>query len=245
MRTRGNIMQEYVISGGTILTMNVSAPRAESVLVRGNTIAIVGTDAEVRNAANGDTEVIDLGGRTLVPGFNDCHIHLYDFGRQELMVDLSHLTKNEIIEKLKEHEGSLRTDEPILGRNWDYPTCPDPHKRDLDVAFPNRPILLFQFSGHAGWVNSAGLAFLGIKRNMSSWKMGGPDHDADGELTGIIREPVGCPAVRKYWMKQIVKRKNIREALPIAMSTLAAHGITSIQDNTWFPPTVRGNRRLT
>lgn len=230
-------MQEYVITGGTILTMNASAPRAESVLVRRNTIATVGTDAEVRNAADSETEVIDLGGRTLVPGFNDCHIHFHDVGRQELMVDLSRLTKGEIIERLKEHERSLKTGDPILGRNWDYLTCPDPHKRDLDIAFPNRPVFLFQFSGHGGWVNSTGLAFLGIERNMSDWEMGGPDHDADGELTGIIREPGACPAVMKYWMKQVMRRENIRKALPIAMSTLAAHGITSIQDNTWLPRT--------
>ena len=233
-----NLLQEYLITGGTILTMNESAPRAESVLVRMNTIAAAGTDAEVRNTAGKETKVIDIGGRTLAPGFNDCHSHLTQIGQQEMMVDLSELSKSEIIEKLMEYERSLEPNDPLLGRNWDYPSCPNPHKRDLDVAFPDRPVLLFQFSGHGGWANSAALAFLKIKRDTPDWDMGGLDRDAAGELTGIIRELGGCPRLRKYWIRQALNRKYIRKGLLTALSTLVSHGITSIQDNTWFATTV-------
>jgi predicted amidohydrolase YtcJ len=227
-------MQDYFITGGTVLTMNPAFPKAEAVFVRGNKITSVGTDAEVRNAADKDTKVYSLKGRTLIPGFNDCHMHVFNLGQQELMADLTHLSKSEIIQKLKEHESTLKPGEPLMGINWDYPYCPDPHKSDLDTDFPDRPVMLMQFSGHGGWANSAALSFFNMKKGMKDWKLGGPDRDPRGELTGILREPGSNPKFMIYWGKQILKRKAIRKALPIALSQLSSHGITSVQDNTWF-----------
>lgn len=228
-------MSEILLTNGTILTMKGPTPRAQAAVIRGNTIAGVGSDAEMKNVASSDAVVVDLDGRTLVPGFNDCHIHLTGVGQQELMVNLTGLTKTEIVEALKEREKTLPSGELLMGSNWDYSTCPDPHKDDLDAAFPDRPVLLLQFSGHGGWANSAGLAFMKIDETTKEWDIGGPDRDEQGELTGIVREPGGCPSIRSYWFKQAMNRKLIRDALPIAMATLSSHGITSVQDNTWWP----------
>lgn len=231
-------MTDLLIKNATIITTDRDNPRAESMRIHENRIVAVGDMPAVRRSAHDShapaTE-IDLGGRTVVPGFNDAHLHLVQLGAQERQIDLRGLSKSEIVERLGEHEPSLPAGEPLIGNKWDYPSCPDPHKRDLDAAFPERPVFLIQFSGHGAWLNSAALAHVGITSDTPDWGMGGADRDESGELTGIIREPGQHPKIRKIWFRSLRDRGEIRENLRAAMPLLASHGITSVQDNTWFP----------
>ena len=253
---------DTIWQGGSVVTVDEEQPRAEAVLVRDKRIEAVGSQAEVRAAARPDAEVIDLEGCTLIPGFNDAHIHLFIMGDHANSITLHGLSKAEILERLgaaagagaadagTKHEGGGATardtggggdnttasdTSPLLAYAWDYERCPDPHKRDLDEVFPNRPVILFQFSGHGAWVNSAALKLLQIDADTPDWEMGGPDRDENGELTGILREPSNSPQVREVRDAQWRDRENVRRGLRAALPKLAEHGITSIQDNTWFP----------
>ncbi|MFO8065374.1 MAG: amidohydrolase [Spirochaetia bacterium] len=231
-------MTEQLLTGGTVLTMDEHGSEAEAVLVRGNRIAAVGSKAKVSAEAGPHAEHIDLAGRTLIPGFNDNHIHLANMADRERTPNLFGLTKQEIIERLREAYRGSSPGEWIIATQWDYPSCPDPHVQDLDGAFPDNPVALFQFSGHAAWMSSRAFAELGISPETPDWERGGVDLDAHGRLTGIIREPFGAPGVRELFQNRFTDPKSMRSNLPRAFSALAENGVTSVQDNTWFPHVV-------
>ncbi|TFH05438.1 MAG: amidohydrolase, partial [Spirochaetales bacterium] len=228
-------MSDLLFTGGTIITVDTHHPRAEALLCRDRRIVAVGDQASVAAAARPNRQVIDLAGRALLPGFNDGHIHALNFGIQELFIPLDGLSKGEIVDRLREHESTLGPGEFLFGSSWDYPSCPDPDIRDLDRAFPDRPVFLIQFSGHGGWVNTAALRRLRITPTRASWGMGGAEMDEEGRFTGILREPWAQPRVRWMQIKRLLDRHALREALVAAFARLPEHGITSVQDNTFFP----------
>ena len=224
--------------------MDDGNPRAESVLVRGNRIAAVGSDTEVASKSSPDATRYDLGGRTLIPGFNDNHIHTAAMGNSYSNPDLLGMSKKEIIDTLIAQVIRGKR-EWIIANNWDYPSCPDPHRSDLDRVFTDRPVVLFQFSGHAAWCNSEALRILGITRNSKDWDIGGGAvRDVRGEPTGILREPYRHPAIRRRWVRRYWNRDLVRLWLRNALPKLSAAGITSVQDNTWFPSVLTVLREL-
>ncbi|MFP4205947.1 MAG: amidohydrolase [Spirochaetaceae bacterium] len=228
-------MPEVLFTGGTVLLMDEHFGEADALLVRDNRIAAVGTAQAVAAEAGADAAHYDLDGRALIPGFNDNHIHLANMADRERTPSLAGLSKAEIIERVREAYADAAPGEWLIATQWDYPSCPDPHLGDLDSAFPDNPVALFQFSGHAAWLNSRALATLGISAETPDWDRGGVDVDADGRLTGIIREPFGAPGVRGLFQKCFTDPAAMRQNLPVAFSHLNRHGITSVQDNTWFP----------
>lgn len=237
-------MSEIIFRNGPVITVNPAAPRARALLVRDARIVAVGDERAVVAQARPDAQTIDLRGRALLPGFNDAHIHLANLGIRETQVDLGGLAKAQIIERLKEAEAGLSTGAPLVGFGWDYPSCPDPHRTDLDKAFPERPVVLIQFSGHGGWVNGAMLSLLRLGPDSPGWPMGGAEKDGQGRLTGILREPFNNPRLQRLWFDRVRDRATARAGLEIACRRLAEHGVTSVQDNTWFPVTLSELRRL-
>lgn len=233
-------VKETLWLGGTILPVDPRAPRADAMLTRDNRIVAVGSTRDVRRAAGSDHVWIDLEGRTVVPGFNDAHIHLFIMGDHALSITLHGLSKKQIIDRLR-HGAPLNAgtesaaEEPLVAYGWDFEYCPDPHCRDLDEAFPERPVILFQFSGHGAWLNTAGLRYFGIGEETEDWSMGGPDRDQGGALTGVLREPQNYAPIQRFRSRRMQDAEHIRLALRTALRRLAKHGITSIQDNTWWP----------
>ena len=232
-----------MIFGGTILTLSHDRtnPPPSAVLVRGNKIAAVGTERELRSrfSSNGSKpEEIDLAGRTLIPGFNDNHIHAAHMGDHETRPNLDGLDAGEIVELLRSRYPDVESGEWIFGYSWDYPSVPNPHREVLDRAFPDNPVVLTQFSGHAAWLNGRALEFFGIDSSTPNWPKGSVLKDENGQPTGVIREPTSNPRIRSFYFKRWKNRSFIEPALRAALSLLAQVGITSIQDNTWFPSAV-------
>ncbi|MFW6211259.1 MAG: amidohydrolase [Spirochaetota bacterium] len=227
-------MHAYILTNGTILTMVSGRPEAEALLVTGNEIKAVGTLAACRAAAPAATE-IDLGGRVVVPGFNDAHLHMVHAGAQEQRVLLSGLSKSEILARLREAAAAMPEGELLTAYGWDYESCPDPHLRDLDEAFGDRPVILTQFSGHGAWLNSAGLAHVGISKDTPDWDYGGTNKDAAGELIGTLREPAYAPGYKAWLESESKNPERTLAHLEAAMRLFARLGITSVGDNTWYP----------
>jgi predicted amidohydrolase YtcJ len=138
----------------------------------------------------------------------------------------------------------------IRAYNWDYPACPEPRKEILDEAFPNNPVVLSQYSGHAQWLNSAALCAIGIDR------CHGPDRraarrnpggavlrDAGGEPTGVVRDLGDSSLSRKRYRDAYFSGRLREERLGIALETFARLGVTSVQDNAWFYPELVSLRR--
>ncbi len=225
---------------GNIRTMDDGLPIVSAMLVRGGRIELVGDEREVLAAAGADVPVRDLGGRTVVPGFNDNHLHAVFMGSHELMPDLTGLDERSIVSLLKERYPHPAPGELIQGYKWDYPACPNPRKELLDAAFPDNPVALTQYSGHAHWLNSVALRAVGIERGR------GPDlrpgargqvlREADGEPTGVVRD-LGDTSLSRRRYRDAYFNSAIRERyLDIALEAFARLGITSVQDNTWYYP---------
>jgi predicted amidohydrolase YtcJ len=225
---------------GNIITLDGSRPRAEAIVAEGELIAFVGGSAEARalaeERAGGKAEVVDLGGRTVVPGFNDNHVHAVHMGDHALAPDLGGLDAQAIVRRLREAYPSPARGEILRAFNWDYPACPEPRKELLDEAFPSNPVALSQYSGHAYWMNSAALRAVGIGRGLPEPVEGTVLRDPNGEPTGVVRD-LGDTVLSRRRNRAIYYDPAQRGArMEIALSAFARLGICSVQDNAWFWP---------
>jgi hypothetical protein len=213
-------------------------PEAEAVLVTGNRIAAVGSAADVLSRAPEDARRIDLGGGTMIPGFNDNHLHALVMGDVSSQLDLTGLNEREIVAKLKEHHPEPRKGHVIIAQGWDYPSCPNPHRDILDRAFPDNPVVLVQFSGHGAWVNSRMLERLKIREDTPNPTGGTILRDSAGRPTGILYDTAISGYHNKRFVRMHLNRRLSREYLQSALNQFRRHGITSVQDNTWIPTTI-------
>jgi predicted amidohydrolase YtcJ len=231
-------MDELLLYNGTIRTVDREQPSAETVLIRGERLAFVGGETEARRRVSGSVRRIDLQGRTLIPGFNDNHIHLIAMGDNLGRPNLGGLDEAGILEYLKEEFRDAHPGETLYAWGWDYPSCPNPHRRILDDAFPNNPVVLIQFSGHGIWVNSRVLHKYRIGRRTPDPPGGEILRDGQGIPTGILRDNAAIPIHRARFLKVHMNAALQRGMLDRALGELARVGITSVQDNTWYPGTV-------
>ena len=159
-----------VFIGGEVLTMDPDSKIAEAVSVRDGVIDQVGSTGEILALVTEDTDVVDLSGRTLVPGFVDAHGHFPGSGQTAFTVDLNSPpigdTESipELLDKLRAF-GEKRTDGWLIGSNYDDTLLAEkrhPTRNDLDLVSATRPIAVVHVSGHLMVVNSAALAELHI-----------------------------------------------------------------------------------
>jgi len=163
-----DIHRRLALVNGRVYTQDAARPIAEAVAVVGNRIAHVGTTDDARDAAGPRAELIDLGGRAVVPGFVDAHFHLlgYCHERERLLLDgVESVT--EVAALVRARAASLPPDAWVLGRGWDrnlWPGARFPTRDDLDAASGGRPVMLLSRDVHAVWTNSVGLVRAGIAR---------------------------------------------------------------------------------
>jgi predicted amidohydrolase YtcJ len=242
-------MSIQVWHNAEVVTMDPARPRASALVVRDDVVDYVGEAegafARARELGGGASrpESRDLGGRTVVPGFNDNHVHAVYMGDHALALDLGGLDEKQIVQLLRERFPSPRPGEIIRAFNWDYPSCPEPRKELLDEAFPRNPVVLNQFSGHAQWLNSIALRAIGVHTRGPEPKQGSVLRDEAGELTGIVRD-LGDTKLSKRRSRDVYFNRSMREErLDLALSTFARMGLTSVQDNSWFYPELLSLRR--
>lgn len=231
-------MGELLLYNGTIHTVDESLPSARAVLLEDDRISYVGEEAEARKRASPSAATIDLHGRTLIPGFNDNHIHLIAMGESLSRPNLRGMDAGQIVSFLKEVYAGARPGETLYAWGWDYPACPQPHRDILDQAFPDNPVVLIQFSGHGVWVNSRVLRKQRIEPKTPDPVGGEIVRDEQGIPTGILRESAALPIHRARFLKMFLNKALQREMLDRSLQELGKAGITSIQDNTWFHTTV-------
>lgn len=145
-----------IFFNGNIITFDNNR-KAAAVLVEDGVIKALGADKEILARKDASAVLVDLKGRTVIPGFNDNHIHLLFMGQQVDLPQLYNLSAHEIIGVLKEKYPRPAPGVIIEGMGWDYPACPAPHKSFLDKYFPHNSVILMQFGGHGMWVNSYAL----------------------------------------------------------------------------------------
>lgn len=180
---------DYVIQGGTIYTAEDANPTVEAVAVKDGIIVFAGTAADAASYLGSETEVIELNGATLFPGFVDAHAHLSSIGVRELQLNLEGITSLTAFKAaIKAYADKLDAD-IVVGRGWIETHWPEgrfPTRWDLDDIVPDRPVILGRTDGHAMVVNSAALAAAGITGATEAPFGGDILKNALGEPTGML-----------------------------------------------------------
>jgi predicted amidohydrolase YtcJ len=227
--THGNIYTG-VVDPATSLG---AGKRAESLAIRGDRILAVGMPDDVMKWKGPDTKVVDLGGRFVMPGFNDAHMHLASAGQEKMNVNLVGVkTLDEFRERLRAKCEAAEPLEWVVGEGWDetlWPVKALPTRWDLDEVSGKHPVYLERVDGHIGVANTRALQLASITVASRDPEGGKIDRDEAGTPNGILREKAQ-EAVRTVIPKPTHEKR--RQAIELALADLASHGITSAQDNS-------------
>ncbi|MDH6438053.1 putative amidohydrolase YtcJ [Streptomyces sp. SAI-144] len=220
---------DLVLTGGPVHTVDPARSRATAVAVRDGRIAAVGHD-EVRELIGPRTEVVDLAGKLLLPGFQDAHVHPQGAG---LELGLCHLADTvdpaEYLRRIKAYADQHPDAEWITGGGWSLEAFPGgaPTAAALDVIVPDRPVFLPNRDHHGAWVNSRALERAGIDSRTPDPVDGRIERDADGNPTGMLQEGA------VHLVGRLVPDPTPQEqlaALLRAQAVLHSYGVTAWQD---------------
>jgi predicted amidohydrolase YtcJ len=222
---------ELILTGGRIWTADEARPWAEAVALRGNRLVYVGDVKGAEPLRGSGTQVVELGGRLVTPGFNDAHVHLAGGALSLERVDLIEDQSLDTVQARIQAFAAANAERPwVLGRGWLYGSFPGglPRKEQLDAVVPDRPAYMECYDGHSGWANSKALALAGITKDTPDPKNGTIVRDATtGEPTGALKESATA------LVESLVPdpEGDARYALMLrALERLNAQGITSVQD---------------
>lgn len=221
---------DLALINANIRTMNPCQPLAEAIAITKNNIAKVGTNQEIHRLIGKETNVISLDGKTVVPGLIDTHIHVADFGRCLLWLDLT-CAKSivELQNLLKAKAKNTPVGKWIVGRGWNQNRFKEkrvPNLSELNVVAPSNPVLLYHESAMICAVNSKALTFADVSKQSAEPSGGTIDKNPQtGELTGILRDS----ATNLVW--QVVPESTaseLLEATALACQKIAEAGLTSV-----------------
>jgi predicted amidohydrolase YtcJ len=178
---------DLVVQNATIYTANPSQPAATAMAVKNGRILAIGND--VSGHVGPKTQVLDLRGAAVVPGFIDSHVHMEGLGMQMETFDLRHVkTVAEVAGLVRKRAAQLPKGTWIRGRSWDQTNWGGafPTEAALTAAAPDHPVFLTRVDGHAGWVNRKALEIAGIDEKTPDPMGGKIVRDAAGRATGIL-----------------------------------------------------------
>ncbi|MFC5031256.1 amidohydrolase [Streptomyces sp. DSM 41987] len=228
----GNTRQraDTVFVGGRVFTGTSSAPIDAAVAVGGGRILAVSDETSVRALADGDTEVVDLAGGLLVPGFQDAHMHPAVAGVQMLRCDLSEERSVEgYLAVVAEYAKANPDTDWISGGGWSMDVFPGgtPTREMLDAIVPDRPVLLSNRDGHGAWVNSLALRLAGVGRDTPDPVDGRIEREPDGTPAGTLQEgAVGLVGAHL----PVATPDEALAGLLVAQEYLFSLGVTTWQD---------------
>jgi len=188
---------DLLLKNGNVYTVTEKQPKAEAVAVKANRIVFVGSneDAKKFHAA----KIVDLHGRTVVPGFTDSHCHIFGIGEREMRLNLEGTNSlDDFLARVKERVDKTGPGKWITGRGWietfwkppEFPT-----RQDLDKIAPNNPVFLTRADGHASIANSGALKIAKIDENTPD-PFGGQILKKNGEPNGMLLDNAQDPVAR-------------------------------------------------
>ncbi len=227
--------------------MNVAAPVAQAIAVRGDKIEALGTDAEAAKWIGPSTKVIDLHGQLAIPGFIEGHGHFTGVGEFRMGLDLREArTWDEIVAQVARAAKQAKPGEWIVGRGWHqskWDHAPEPNVEgfplhaSLDKVSPQNPVLLTHASGHAAFVNAKAMQLAGVTRDTPNPQGGEILKDSSGNPTGLLRERAQGLASDAYGKWQAT-HLDLRKEIDVATNECLSKGITSFEDAGSPPSTV-------
>ena len=222
---------DLILWGGTIHTGDATAPTAEAVAVEDGRIVFVGVRAMAEEMRGPDTEVVDLRGATMFPGFTDGHAHLRGIGEREMTLNLDSAgSLAEAMAQLTAWAEAHPGERVIWGRGWietHWPEGRTPTRADLDAAAPGRAVALVRADGHALVASSAALDLAGVTRHVEPAFGGEIQKDAEGEPTGVL---IDAAMGLLDGLRPQADPARVREAYRVGAALYAARGWAGVHN---------------
>lgn len=226
---------DLVLTGGTIVTVDDKQPRAAAVAVRDGRIVAVGDETDVLSWIGEGTQVVELDGAVVYPGFTDSHVHLRGVGERELTLNLEgtsgidHLKERLAAEAARRAQGEWIVGRGWIETHWNPPRFPT--RDDLDAVTPGNPVALTRADGHALVANSRALELAGIDATTEAPFGGEILRDENGRPTGMLIDNA-MELVERVMPESDV---DAERALVVAGERSARLGWTQVQiaGNSW------------
>jgi predicted amidohydrolase YtcJ len=225
---------DLVLFNGTVRALDGRQTTTTAMAVRNGRVLALDDDRPMLGLVGESTKVVDLQGRTAIPGFIETHNHPTFFGMTLLAAVDAGSPPNEriddIVERVAEATRSSERGHWVRGYRYDDTLLADdrhPTRTDLDPASPDHPVCLMHISGHFCVLNSAGLRAVGIDRNTPDPVGGVIVRDSDGEPTGVLAETAAFGA---YAAMPAPSAADLEDALAAANQTYLAAGVTTVHD---------------
>lgn len=221
---------DLIIVNADVRTVDPAKPKVQAFAVEHGKFTATGTNEEIKALADGDTKIIDAGGKTVTPGFIDGHTHLTSGTDMVVGADLSYIPdKKTWLEKIKEADARLPKGAWLTGGGWDYTLGEGklPTKEDLDAVVPDRVVILRDIDFHSVWVNSKALEVGGVTAKSQVAEGGQILLNDKGEPSGILLEAAG-DLVEKH--RPVATDAERREGLLETLKYANSLGITAVND---------------
>jgi predicted amidohydrolase YtcJ len=229
-----------VLLNGKIWTVNHAQPLAQAVACLGSRIVAVGSNDEVRKWIGAGTEVLDLGGKLVLPGFNDAHVHFFSGGENLASVQLRDAkSEDEFRRRIAEFAAKQPAGRWITGGDWDHENWAParlPTRQLIDAVTAGHPVFVNRLDGHMALANSQALQLAGITRDTPDPPGGTIVRDAAGEPTGVLKD---AAMERMYRAIPAPSADQIADGVRAAMRYAAENGVTSVQDMSAAPEVLR------
>jgi hypothetical protein len=236
---------DTILVDGRVITMDPARPHAEAVAVRGGRIAAVGSTTDVARLKGDRTRVVDLRGRTVIPGLVDGHLHFAGLGTGGQTLDLGEAkSEDEAVTLVRRVALRMKPGEWITGSNWhtgNWGREEWPSRRSLDGAAPENPVLLSGMHGHASWANSKALTAAGITRQTPDPLGGKILRDAAGEATGIFIENAQALIRAKVPVRE---SGSLKERIAKSVQLALSYGLTGAHDMGTSVETIEAYKAL-
>ncbi|MCX7797039.1 MAG: amidohydrolase [Melioribacter sp.] len=236
---------DLVLLNGNVITMDISNMYAEAIAIKKNKIFYVGRNEEAKKLINNSTQVIDLNGKFVMPGFIDSHAHLIGLGESLVFINLRNVKSwEEVIKIISNATKYYKPGEWIIGSGWHqekFNSKPKPNingypiHNELSRVTSENPVLLYHASGHAIFANAKAMEIANINKQTTDPKGGTILRDNNGNPIGIFEENA-MNLIIKYWEDYLRKRtkeeikNDYVKKIQLAINECIKNGITSFHD---------------
>jgi hypothetical protein len=222
---------DLIVTNARIYTVDANRPVVEAMAIRGGRVVATGPRRLVESLKGPNTRVLDVNGRTVIPGMVDAHVHLTGLGQALRSVDLVGTTSyQQVIDRAVTRAGEVAPGSWIVGRGWDQNDWADtrfPTHDALSLAVPNNPVLLERVDGHAVFANAAAMKVAGITAATKDPAGGRLERGAGGVPTGVFVD--NAMALMERVVPPATKEE-IRSAVLAAIQESNRWGLTGVHD---------------
>lgn len=225
-----NLEADLLVTNATIWTGNPESPKAEAMAIKGDSILAIGSFKDLEKFKGESTEILDVNGNFITPGFIDAHVHLLMGGNSLLSVQLRDTkTQQEFIDRIASFAKKIKPNQWIVEGNWDHTLWGGelPSKEWIDEFTEDNPVAIYRMDGHMILANSAALKVAGIDRNTPDVENGEIVKDSEGNPTGILKSKAMYLVLNKIPVLSISEKE---AAINAAQNYLLSQGVTTIHD---------------